>query len=109
MPRLDAPRTVRFRDGLTRPDFLPPGALAPLGLTLPQFLGAKARGAVQDKDVNCILLFLVGAPSQLDTWDPKPDAPAEVRSPFKPTATNVPGIQITEIFPRMAKHADKYS
>jgi hypothetical protein len=109
MLRLDAPRSVRFCDGLTRRDFLHAGSLAPLGLTLPQFLGAKAQGAVRDKDVNCILLFLVGGPSQLDTWDPKPDAPAEVRSPFPPTDTNVPGIRITDIFPRMARNADKYS
>src|SRR2546421_647273 len=109
MLRLDAPRPVRFCDGLSPRDFLHAGALAPLGLTLPSFLGAKARGAVQDKDVNCILLFLVGGPSQLDTWDPKPDAPAEVRSPFKPIDTNVPGVRVTEVFPRMARHADKFS
>src|SRR6202023_919599 len=52
---------------------------------------------------------LVGGPSQIDTWDPKPEAPAEVRGPFRPIATNVPGMQISEIFPRMARHADKYS
>ena len=46
------------------------------------------------------MLFLVGGPSQIDTWDPKPDAPAEVRGPFKPIATNVPGMQISEIFPQ---------
>ena len=50
------------------------------------------------------MLFTLGGPSQLDTWDMKPDAPAEIRGPFKPIATNVAGIQITEIFPRMAKH-----
>jgi hypothetical protein len=55
------------------------------------------------------MLFLVGAPSQLDTWDMKPDAPAEIRGPYKPIATNVPGMQISELFPRMARHADKYS
>jgi uncharacterized protein (DUF1501 family) len=109
MLRLDAPRPVRFCDGLTRRDFLHAGTLAPLGLTLPHYLDAKARGAVRDGDVNCILLFLVGGPSQLDTWDPKPDAPAEVRSPFNVTATNVPGLRITDVFPRMAQNADKYS
>ena len=55
------------------------------------------------------MLFLVGGPSHIDTWDPKPDAPAEVRGPFKPIATNVPGMQITEIFPQMAQLADKFS
>jgi uncharacterized protein (DUF1501 family) len=109
MLRLDAPRPARFCDGLSRRDFLHAGALVPLGLTLPAFLGAKARGATQDKDINCILLFLVGAPSQIDTWDPKPDAPAEIRSPFKPIATKVPGIRVTEVFPKTAQVADKFS
>src|SRR5437660_10280726 len=109
MLRLDAPRSVSFCDGHTRRDFLHAGALATLGLTLPRFQAAKAAGAVKDGDVNCVMLFLVGGPSQLDTWDPKPDAPAEIRGPFKPIDTNVPGIRISEIFPRMAKHADKYS
>ena len=59
--------------------------------------------------MNCILLMLVGAPSQLDTWDMKPDAPAEIRGPYKPIPTNVPGIQISEILPRMAKLPDKYA
>jgi hypothetical protein len=55
------------------------------------------------------MLFLVGGPSHIDTWDPKPNAPEEVRGPFKPIATSVPGMQISEIFPKMARHADKYA
>src|SRR5947209_5786296 len=109
MLRLDASRPVTFCDGLTRRDFLHAGSLSFLGLTLPNFLAQKAAGNVQDRDVNCIMLFLVGGPSQIDTWDPKPKAPDEVRGPFKPVATNVPGIQISEIFPKMARHADKYA
>ena len=107
MIRLDAARPVSFCDGLTRRDFLHAGAVAPLGLTLPAFHRAKA--AEKDDDVNCIMLFLVGGPSQLDTWDPKPKAPAEVRGPFAPIPTNAVGMQISEIFPQMAKHADKFS
>jgi hypothetical protein len=109
MLRLDAPRSVSFCDGLTRRDFLHAGALSALGLTLPGFLAQKAAGAVKDNDVNGIMLFLVGGPSQIDTWDPKPKAPDEIRGPFKTIDTNVPGMQISEIFPKMAKHADKYS
>src|SRR5947209_3390980 len=109
MLRLDPPRSVSFCDGFSRRDFLHAGSLATLGLTLPAYQAAKAAGAAKDGDVNCIMLFLVGGPSQLDTWDPKPDAPAEVRGPFKPIATNAPGIRVTEVFPRMAKHADKFS
>jgi hypothetical protein len=109
MLRLDADRPVSFCDHLTRRDFLHVGALTSLGLTLPGFFAQKAAGAVQDRDVNCIMLFLLGGPSHIDTWDPKPKAPAEIRGPFKPIATNVPGMEITEIFPRMARHADKFS
>ena len=57
----------------------------------------------------CIVLRLTGGPSQLDTWDMKPDAPSGIRGPFRPIRTNVPGIEISEIFPRMARHADKYA
>lgn len=109
MLRLDADRSVTFCDGLTRRDFLHAGAIAPLGLTLPGFFAQKAAGQTADRDVNCIMLFLVGGPSHIDTWDPKPDAPAEVRGPFRPADTNVPGLRISEIFPRMARHADKFS
>src|SRR5437763_3343652 len=106
MLRLDAPRSVSFCDGFSRRDFLHAGSLATLGLTLPAY---QAAGAAKDDDVNCIMLFLVGGPSQIDTWDPKPDAPAEIRGPYKPMATKVPGMQITEVFPQMAKIADKFS
>jgi uncharacterized protein (DUF1501 family) len=110
MFRFDANKPVHLCDGMTRRDFLHAGSLSMLGLTLPQFLAMKAEGAVRkDKEINCIMLFLLGAPSQLDTWDMKPDAPAEIRGPFKPIKTNVPGMQISEIFPRMAKHADMFS
>ena len=109
MLRLDAPRPVSLCDRINRRDFLHAGALTTLGLTLPGFLAQKAAGAVKDNDVNAIMLFLVGGPSQIDTWDPKPKAPDEIRGPFKTIDTNVPGMQISEIFPKMAKHADKYS
>jgi hypothetical protein len=111
MFRLDADRPVEFCDGLRRRDFLHAGALSALGLSLTDLFSLRARGATDEskKDVNCILLMLVGGPSQLDTWDMKPDAPIEIRGPYKPIKTNVPGIEISENFPRMAKHADKYS
>ncbi|RUL87327.1 DUF1501 domain-containing protein [Tautonia sociabilis] len=108
MYRLDAQTPVHFCDGLTRRDFLHAGSLAALGLTLPGLRAMEARGAVdRDRDMNCIMLFLVGGPSQLDTWDMKPDAPAEIRGPFRPIETNVPGIQVSEIFPRLAGQMDK--
>jgi hypothetical protein len=107
MIRLDAARSVRFCDGLTRRDFLHAGSLAYLGLSLPAARAAEARGAGGGGDMNCILLFLVGGPSQLDTWDMKPDAPEEIRGPFRPIDTNVPGLQISEVFPRMARMMDR--
>jgi uncharacterized protein (DUF1501 family) len=86
-----------------RRDFLQAGAvLIPSGLTG----SSPSRNAPA---TACILLRLVGGPSQLDTWDPKPDAPREIRSSFRPIRTNVPGIEITEIFPRMARLADKFA
>ncbi|MCC6488752.1 MAG: DUF1501 domain-containing protein [Candidatus Hydrogenedentes bacterium] len=110
MFRIDANKPVQFCDGLSRRDFLHAGALAAMGFTLPGFLGLQSAGAVSpDKDMNCIFLFLVGGPSQLDTFDMKPDAPAEIRGPYKPIRTNNPDIQISEIFPSLAKHADKFS
>jgi hypothetical protein len=109
--RLDDHKAVHFCDGMRRRDFLHAGSVGMLGLGLSDFLSLKAQGAVaKDKsDVNVIMLFLVGGPSQLDTWDMKPNAPAEIRGPYKPIKTNVPGIEISEIFPRMARHADKWS
>src|SRR3954447_2502052 len=98
MLRLDADRPATFCDGLTRRDFLHAGAVTTLGLTLPGLFAQKAKGAPPDRDVNCIMLFLVGGPSHIDPFDPKPNAPAEVRGPFKPISTNVSGMQITEIF-----------
>jgi hypothetical protein len=111
MFRLDADKPVEFCDGLRRRDFLHAGSLSCLGLGLSQMFGLKALGAVDTakSDVNCIMLMLVGGPSQLDTWDMKPNAPVEIRGPYKPIKTNVAGIEISENFPQMAKHADKYA
>ena len=108
MYRCDAHKSVRFCDGMSRRDFLHAGSLAMLGLGLPGLKTLEARGAVdRGRDMNCIMLFLVGGPSQLDTWDPKPEAPEEIRGPFRPIETNVPGIRVTEIFPKLAGIMDK--
>ncbi len=98
-------------DGITRRDFLQVGALGALGLTMSKFARLQALGAVDTRqsDKACIMIFNLGAPSQLDTWDMKPDAPSEIRGPFKPIKTNNPDIQISEIFPLHAKLADKFS
>jgi hypothetical protein len=109
MLRLDANRSVSLCDNLTRRDFLHAGSLSLLGLTLPGWMALRAGEKSPVRDVNCIMLFLVGGPSQIDTWDPKPKAPAEIRGPFRPIKTSVTGIEISEIFPKMARHADKWS
>jgi hypothetical protein len=83
---------------MLRQDFLRLGALPAL-----QALGATPA------DTSCILLMMVGGPSQLDTFDMKPDAPSDIRGPFRPIRTKVPGIAISEIFPRTARQADKFS
>src|SRR5437870_8789814 len=87
-------------DGITRRDFLQAGTLVALGLTLSKFAALQALGAVPEtkQDQSCIMIFNLGAPSQVDTFDMKPNAPAEIRGPFKPIKTNNPDIQISEIF-----------
>ncbi|MDA1178110.1 MAG: DUF1501 domain-containing protein, partial [Planctomycetota bacterium] len=87
------------------------GALGALGLSLPQYLWAREQGLVKPghEQRSCIMIFNLGAPSQLDTFDLKPQAPLEVRGPFRPIATRSPEIQISEILPRHAEVADKFS
>ena len=98
-------------DGVTRRDFLQVGTLGAIGFGLPQWFAAQAAGAVKadDDDRACIMIFNLGAPSNMDLWDMKPDAPAEVRGPFKPIATSSSAIQFSEILPRHAQIADKIS
>ena len=85
--------TAHTCDGVTRRDFLQAGTLGAIGLSLPDLLAAKAQGRVADghDERSVIMIFNLGAPSQLDSWDMKPDAPAEIRGPFKPIKTNAAG------------------
>lgn len=77
------------------------------GLSLPELLRAGTSPSVKISDVSCIFLFLAGGPSHFETFDPKPDAPVEIRGLWKPTATNVPGTFICEKLPLMAQRMDK--
>jgi hypothetical protein len=93
--------------GITRRDFLRVGSLGlgSLGLSLSEL---NAGGADQWRDERAvILLMLVGGPGQLETWDPKPDAPSENRGPFGSIATRVPGVRISEHLPRLAARMDQ--
>ena len=89
-----------------RRDFLKAGSLGFLGIHLSQFLAAKSAMAAtseKPKAQACILIWLEGGPSHIDTWDPKPN------SNFKAISTNVPGIQVSELLPKVARHMDKLS
>src|SRR3954471_23447459 len=88
------------------------GAASWLGLNLPGLLRAASSSAdtgLTPQADACIVLFLNGGPSHLDMWDLKPDAPAEVRGEFKPIATTVPGVQLGEHLPRLARHLHRCS
>jgi uncharacterized protein (DUF1501 family) len=98
--------------GFSRRSFLQIGGLATLGLTLPQFLQAKqdaARAGAPAKAVSCILLWMQGGPSHIDTFDPKPDAPAEIRGEFATIPTTLPGVRLSEHLPCLARQTDKFS
>ncbi|MBI2949839.1 MAG: DUF1501 domain-containing protein [Verrucomicrobia bacterium] len=98
-------------DGITRRDFLQVGTLGAIGLSLSDLAALQARGAVAkgNDERSVIMIFNLGAPSQLDTFDLKPDAPREIRGPFNPIRTKSPDIEISEMFPLHAKVADKFS
>jgi hypothetical protein len=114
-------RGVRLCDGINRREVLRVGGLAFTGLTWPDLLRARAAASGQARTSGpaaagrwgragaCILIFNYGGPSHIDTWDLKPDAPREVRGEFRPTATRVPGITVTEHLPRLAALADRYA
>ena len=93
----------------SRREALRVGGLGALGLSLPALLHGRAAATSTGggRAKNCIVLFLMGGPPQHSTWDPKPDAPPEVRGEFGPTETTVPGVRVCSLFPNVAKHADK--
>src|SRR5260370_23437697 len=109
-------------DGISRREWLRVGGLGARGLSLPALLragqqpapapmspplGRNLQGATFGRAKNVIFLWLQGGPPQHETFDPKPDAPAEIRGLFRPIATNVPGIRFCELLPRTARRADK--
>ena len=110
-------RPIRLCDGISRREWLRVGGLSTLGLSLPDLLrreamaGSLARpdglGSTFGRAKSVIYLWLQGGPPQHETFDPKPDAPLEIRGPFKPIQTNTPGIHFGELLPRTAKIADK--
>jgi uncharacterized protein (DUF1501 family) len=106
----DSPvQITTVRSGLSRRNFLSAGALAVGGLTLAEFSRLQAEGAVRASAAgsSVILFWLSGGPGHMETWDPKPQAPAEYRGPFGAIETSVPGIQFGELLPEQARLADK--
>ncbi|HZN36331.1 MAG TPA: DUF1501 domain-containing protein [Pirellulaceae bacterium] len=100
---------ARSCDGISRRSCLQIGTLALGGLALPEILRAEAAGGGRQAAKGIIMVLLPGGPTHLDTFDLKPDAPAEVRGEFRPIATRVSGLEICELLPRLAAIADKYA
>lgn len=100
-------RQGSFCDGVSRRDFLRVGGLALGGLSLPQLLAAESRAGTGSSHKSLIMVFLAGGPPHQDMVDMKPDAPEGIRGEFRPIPTNVPGIDICEHMPRLARMADK--
>jgi hypothetical protein len=103
-------RSVRFGDGISRRGFLKIGSLGLAGLSLPNVLRALESEPAQRRRPRAVILYwMAGGPSHVDTYDMKPNAPAQVRGPFRPAPTRVPGMQFCELLPRQARIADKIS
>lgn len=109
MLTLLSPVPARSADRLTRRGFLRLGALGLGGLTLPELMRARAAHGTARRETAVILYWMAGGPSQLDTWDPKPAAPAEVRGPFASIPTRTPGVRVCELLPRQAQVSDKFT
>jgi uncharacterized protein (DUF1501 family) len=92
----------------SRREFLSAAAAGAAAMTLPSITTASPRLPLGTAK-SCIFINLVGGPAHLDTFDPKPDAPAEYRGPFRPIQTKVPGLHLSELFPKLAGVADKFS
>lgn len=103
---------IRMRSccGMSRRQLIQAGALGAAGLTLGDLLRLEAGATGASPSArSVILLWLWGGPSHVDTFDMKPEAPLEYRGPYAPVATNVPGIEISELLPQLARRADRYT
>ena len=104
-----AERRSSFCDGVSRRNFIKIGGLGGMGLSLPQLLAMQDKAGTGSSHKSVIMIYLVGGPPHQDMFDLKPNAPSEIAGPHKPIGTNVPGIEICELFPRMAKMMDKFT
>ncbi|MEM1294378.1 MAG: DUF1501 domain-containing protein [Verrucomicrobiota bacterium] len=99
--------TSRLCDGRSRRDILRIGALGMGGLGLPQLLQAESNAKLGNSQKSIIMIYMAGAPPHQELYDIKTEAPSNIRSQFEPISTNVPGIQISELLPGLARNADK--
>src|ERR1044072_2587152 len=97
----------RYCDGVSRRNFIKIGALGMGGLALPQLLKAEAASGIRRSHKAVIMIYLPGGPPHQDMFDLKLDAPSEIRGEFRPIPTCLPGLQICEYLPRIAKICDK--
>ncbi len=95
------------RSELSRRDLLQFGGLGMLGITLPQLLQAETQSKSRPR--SCIFIVQYGGASHLDSLDLKPEAPAEIRGPYNPIASAVPGMQMCELLPRLSRIADQFT
>jgi hypothetical protein len=111
MFQIDLGRSPLYCDGQNRRSFLKLGVAGMASLGLPQLLRAKTESAPTGsrKNTKVILIWLDGGPGHMDMYDMKPDAPAEYRGIWKPIRSKVPGFDVTELYPKQAKVADKFS
>lgn len=109
MLRIPAKATRPYCDGLSRRSFVQIGVAGMASVGLSDLLRATEASGGKSKANSAILIWLDGGPSHLDLYDMKPEAPAEYRGLWRPIKTNVPGVEITELFPLQAKVADKFS
>ncbi|HVX14062.1 MAG TPA: DUF1501 domain-containing protein [Pirellulales bacterium] len=103
-----ADRKAPFCDGITRRNFLNIGGLGMGGLSLAQLLSLDARAGTRSSRKSLIMIYLVGGPPHQDLFDLKPYAPVEIAGPYRPIATSVPGVEISEHLPRLAKDMDRF-
>jgi hypothetical protein len=110
-------RSGRLCDSVSRRELLTVGGLSLFGLSLPDLLRRRSHAAEADVRSlpgygaahSVILVYLQGSPSHIDLWDPKPEAPVEIRGEFQPIATSAPGIQLGEVLPKLASEAKHFS
>jgi hypothetical protein len=112
MFRLDLGSSRRYCDGMSRRSFLELGVAGMASVGLPELLRAREASAASGspkKNTSVVLIWLDGGPSHMDLYDMKPDAPAEYRGIWRPIRTKVPGLDVTELFPKQARVTNKFS